>query len=421
MTLPPLLDLVRPSLTSDSWGRYYTAPSISDVLINTLGHVKPQLIVELGVGQGSISGAAARRWKHARLVTVDADHSTPPTLIPDGRPKHRHFVHDALDDKLAAKIGVPFGSVDLGLCNPPYIRPRWRAGYGSILEEAGFSGALNSIYDAGADLLFIAQNLRLLKRNGKLGLILPDGLLTGAKFERVRSTLLRHHLVESVVQLPRRAFAGTDAQTHLMVLAKQGGETQEVALRNLSADGELSAPLMVPADRARQRLDYSYHHTLQGRFSRTTNHRGKTVRQLSSCLLRGAFSSNQLDSLSVPIFHLSDFPAAEIGQVPRVPSKFLRAARTLSRLPKNVRVASAGDILIARIGRNLHQKICLVEGGGCVISDCVYAIQARPEYREALIEFFCSESGRRALETAAHGVGAKYLSRADLLELIVPV
>jgi type I restriction enzyme M protein len=257
MTLAPLLDLVRPSETSDSWGRYYTAPTISDVLISSLGHVKPHLILELGVGEGSISGVAARRWQHARLITVDADDSTLPALIPSGRKKHTHFVHDALDDKLASKIGIPFGSVDLGLCNPPYIRPRWRAEYGSILEDAGFSGALNSIYDAGADLLFIAQNLRLLKRHGKLGLILPDGLLTGAKFEKVRSTLLRHHLLEAVIQLPRRAFAGTDAQTHLMVLAKQGGETQEVALRNLSAEGELSAPLMVTADRARQRLDYS--------------------------------------------------------------------------------------------------------------------------------------------------------------------
>ena len=92
------------------------------------------------------------------------------------------------------------------------------------------SGTLNSLHDAGADLLFLAQNLRLLRRNGKLGLILPDGLITAEKFGRVRQALLRQHLIEQVVQLPRGVFKGTEAQTYLAVLSKMAGETEQVTV-----------------------------------------------------------------------------------------------------------------------------------------------------------------------------------------------
>lgn len=421
MTLSPQLDLIRPSITSDSWGRYYTAPLVSDILIDSLGHLKPKVIVELGVGHGSIARAAAKKWENARLITVDTDYGAIPELIGLDRPKHRHYIEDALDDELATKIGLSFGSVDLGLCNPPYVRPKWRAGYGAILEEAGFSGALDTISDAGADLLFIAQNLRLLKNHGKLGLILPDGLLTGEKFCRVRSVLLKQHLVQEVIQLPRRVFAGTDAQTHLMVLAKSGGATQDVVLRNLSIEGKLSAPLMVAADIAERRLDYAYHFSRQHSSQPGKKRRGMTMEQLSTCLTRGSFNSSELDSLNVPIFHLSDFPRFNGGKFSRVPKRFIRSIKTLSKLPGNVRIAEDGDILLARIGRNLHDKICLVEGGGCVISDCVYALRILPAYRQIVMDFLNSAGGHQALQTAAHGVGAKYLSRADVLQLILPI
>ncbi|MFZ6657226.1 N-6 DNA methylase [Undibacterium sp. TJN19] len=421
MTLAPQLDLIRPGMTSDSWGRYYTAPAVSDILVNLIDHVKPKLIVELGVGQGSISSAAVRKWGGARLVTVDADHSTRPELSDHGGQAHMHYVQDALDDELANKIGLSFGSVDIGLCNPPYVRPKWRAGYGAILEEAGFSGALDSIHDAGADLLFIAQNLRFLKRKGKLGLILPDGLLTGQKFERVRAVLLRQHLIKEIVQLPRRVFSGTDAQTHLLVLAKSGGTTEQVVLRNLSMQGELSAPLVIPAEIAEKRLDYGFHFSRQSVASSTKRRKTMTIENMGASLQRGSFSSNQLDSLPVPIFHLSDFPRRLDGVFARVPKKFLRAARTLGKLPGQVHIAEPGDILIARIGRNLHDKICLVEGEGCVISDCIYALRVPPKYRDSIMRFFSSAAGRNALETLAHGVGAKYLSRSDVLQMALPL
>lgn len=424
MPLEPQSALMRASINSDSWGRYYTSNSVSSTLVNAMECLKPKVIVELGVGKGSIAFEAAKKWNSAKFITVDADRSAMTHLGGlSNSGKHTHHVQDALDDSLAERIGLDFGTVDVGLCNPPYVRPKWRDSFGKILEQAGLSGSLSSVHDAGADLLFIAQNLRLLRKFGKLGLILPDGLITGEKYQGVRSVLLKDHLVEQVVQLPRKVFSKTEAQTYLLVLSKYGGETQSVALKTMGMDGQLSTAIHIASDEAKRRLDYSFH--LSGRSEAQKVHPKQlhvSIGEVTQGLVRGSLCSSQLESVGLPVFHLGDFPTHGRGKVaPAIPSKFTQSKKALANLPQNIKIAEKGDILIARIGRNLQDKICNVNRGGCVISDCVYALRVAPPHREAVMAYLTSAGGRKAIEATSHGVGAKYLSRSDLLSLKLPI
>ncbi len=424
MHLEPQSALMRASINSDSWGRYYTSNSVSSTLVNAMGCMSPRVIVELGVGKGSIAFEAAKRWNSAKFITVDADRSAITHLDAlSNYGEHTHHVQDALDDSLAERIGLDFGTVDVGLCNPPYVRPQWRESFGEILEQAGLSGSLSSVYDAGADLLFIAQNLRLLRKFGTLGLILPDGLITGEKYQGVRSVLLKDHLVEQVVQLPRKVFSKTEAQTYLLVLSKYGGETQSVALKTMSMDGQLSTPIHIASDDAKRRLDYSFHFSGRSEAQKVLPKRlHVSIGEVTQSLVRGSLCSSQLKSIGLPVFHLGDFPAHGLSKVaPGIPSKFTQSKKALAKLPKNIKIAEKGDILIARIGRNLQEKICTVNRGGCVISDCVYALRVAPPHREAVIAYLTSAAGRKAIEATSHGVGAKYLSRFDLLSLNLPI
>ena len=424
MSVASEMDLRRPSTNADVWGRYYTPPKVSKTLVDAMAGVRPKLVLELGAGQGSLANAAYQKWKSANFVTVDTDLAAMAALGGmTSRASHIHHAHDALDDDLADRIGVPLGSVDVALCNPPYVRPRWRKSFGRILEDAGLSGALQSVHDAGADLLFIAQNLRLLRQRGKLGLILPDGLITGQKYRGVRETLLREHRVECVVQLPRRVFAKTEAQTYLVVLSKCGGETQQVQLCQMGDLGEICTPISIPADAAAVRLDYAFH-ALSAKTTRCVDspQMQKTIDAVVRDLIRGRTSSSEIDACPLPVFHLGDFPElCESVAVPRVPTKFIQSAAKTASISGAYKIAKAGDILIARIGRNLHEKICYLPRGTCVISDCIFAVRAAPEHREALLTYFLSDAGKTALKAAAHGVGAKYLSRSDVLGLVLPV
>ena len=377
---------------------------------------RPKVIVELGAGRGSLATAAGEKWRHAKVVTVDMDRSAERFLERLKERKYggyKHHVHDVLDDDLANRIGLSLGTVDVAVCNPPYVRPRWRNSFGRILEDAGLSGALKSVHDAGADLLFVAQNLRFLRKDGKLGLVLPDGLITAEKFAGVRRILLKEHLVEQVVQLPRRAFAGTEAQTYLVVLAKRSGETDSVTLRQVGMDGSMSPPISITADLAQRRLDYAYHVAAQEQRPGQPDRRRKLVRDVALGITRGSISSHQIARCDWPVFHLNDFIAGDLI----VPKRFRLTQRALKSLPTHTRVSMPGDVLVARIGRNLHEKVAMVEHGPCVISDCVFTLRVGAEDRDPLLAFLTSQRGRHALEASSHGVGARYLSTSDLLDL----
>jgi type I restriction enzyme M protein len=412
--------LARPGQNSDPWGRYYTSPDVSCSLIERIEVRKPKLVLELGSGSGSLCSAAASRWHDARLVTVDVDRQAPKRLDTERAGpglKHFHFVHDALDEALSDKIGLRLGTVDVAVCNPPYIRPRWRSDFGKILEDAGLSGALASLHDAGADLLFLAQNLRLLRRNGKLGLILPDGLVTAERFSGVRKALLRQHMVEQVVQLPRGVFKGTEAQTYLAVLSKMAGETDQVKLRQMGHDGHLSEPIEVAQDLAAKRLDYIFH------AGASVQRRCSTLQSIAVGaavidVVRGTICSSSISTFPAPVFHLGDFaePAGEQA-VRIVPKRFALAERAARIATHGARLALPGDILLARVGRGLENRLALVVHGPCVISDCIFALRTTDEHRERLYRFFESETGRHALATSAHGVAARFLSKTNLLEI----
>jgi type I restriction enzyme M protein len=414
-------DLARASRTSDLWGRYYTSSIVSQSLIDSIEAYKPKLVLELGSGSGSLCTAAATRWQGAKLVTVDVDRHAAKRLSADhvgSKVRHSHFVHDVLDEALSDKIGLKLETVDVAVCNPPYIRPRWRSDFSNILEGAGLSDTLTSLHDAGADLLFLAQNLRLLRRNGKLGLILPDGLITAEKFWRVRRALLRQHLIEQVVQLPRGVFKGTEAQTYLVVLSKMAGETEQVTLRQMGHDGQLSAPIEVPQDAAENRLDYTFHVGVSASNRSSDERQRIPVRQALTEVVRGTVCSSAIAAFCMPVFHLGDFDdlSCEDG-VRIVPQRFALSDCAAQQAALDVRLALPGDILLARVGRRLEERLALVVHGPCVISDCVFALRVTDEHRERLYRFFESDVGRCALASSAHGVAARFLSKTNLFEI----
>lgn len=413
--------LTRSGRTSDPWGRYYTSPEVSRSLIERINVPKPKVVLELGSGSGALCAAAASRWQAARLITVDTDKrlSEQECVHSLGQPtQHSHFVHDALDEDLPNKIGLRLGTVDVAVCNPPYIRPRWRADFGSILEDAGLSGTLASLHDAGADLLFLAQNLRLLRRKGKLGLILPDGLVTAERFSGVRLALLRQHLIEQVVQLPRGIFKGTEAQTYLAVLSKMAGETDQLMLRQMGPDGQLSSAVDIPQELAAKRMDYAFHTQAISAHHLQDGYRRIQVGEALTDVIRGSICSSEIAEFPTAVFHLGDFAEPDGKNAIRVvPKRFSlsdRAAKTISR---NAHLALPGDILLARVGRNLQNRLALVVHGPCVISDCIFALRATEEHRERLYRFLESEAGQRARATSAHGVAARFLSKRNLLEI----
>ena len=387
---------------ADPLCRFYTRPHVGDALVSMLGNVdRPARILDLASGAGALSMAAARRWGDADLVTVDLDPAA--AFEGFGFKRHRHVVADALDADLPDVIAS--SGFDLALCNPPYRMPRWRPGFERILGEAGLADAVTPA-TASAEVLFVAQNLRLCRVGGRVGLLVPDGLVSGRLAASFRKVLLREHRVESVVQLPRGAFLGTDARAFIMVLEKGGATVGPVALRRFDRNGRLGPSRMVSRTDAEARLDFDYHaHAARGH--------GPTLRELGAAVVRG--SIERPHQVAAPAFHTTDFPKGEDRLSHPLPALGWFGSQG------SIVCAEPGDILMARVDRNLERKVCGIASGSMPISASIFRVRVPFDRQGAVLRTLLSVEGARRLAATARGVGARMLGKEDLLDMSLPL
>lgn len=290
------------SLT-DPLGRYYTNTLVGSLLVNSMDAQNPELILDLGAGDGALINAAAQRWQKSNYLTVDIDQNAESSFLPKKYgAAYKHFHLDALNENLAAELDLEWGQIDIAVCNPPYIRPSWKKQFSEILEDAGLSNVLTNTNEIPADMLFVAQNLRMLKDGGKLGLILPDGLISGERFERFRAELISKHSIEKVIELPRKIFRNTDAKAHILVL-KKNCRSENITVQKLYSNGMLSDAHFVNADMAAKRLDYSY--LISN--NRSNKKHQLTIGDVTEVLRRGQYSSSEIAKLNFPLFHTTEF------------------------------------------------------------------------------------------------------------------
>jgi type I restriction enzyme M protein len=413
-------DLSRRTAPRDPLGRYYTSDDVGDLLISLLGASRPERVIDLGCGPGALCQAARRRWARAEIVTVDIDRRAGVSCSLDLGASHQHLRLDALSLDLPRSLAIAAGGgpdrfFDAAVCNPPYIRPRWRRSFSRILEEAGLDDVASAMGPITADVLFLAQNLRLLRSGGRVGLIVPDGFITGRQTESLRRALLAEHRVLVSCALPRSVFAGTDARAHILVLEKGASvNATEVRITELTHEGLLLPALMVPTGAAIERLDYGFHAHRQRAFPARARGPSISLGSLGAEVARGKLTGAQARATGA--FHTSSFPRDLASRrAVLLPSKRLAAAASSKAVQ-----AEAGDILIARVDRDLAQKVCLVASGSAPLSDCVLRLRLAPKWRDQVFTLLASHSGKAWLDAIAKGVGARHITARDLLECPLP-
>lgn len=393
----------------DDLNRFYTRSPISAILARLLPNLESARILDLGAGMGSLSAIAGKQALRPFVVTVDIDRSISPLLKERftriGLSEHVHHTFDVLDPNLAANLQY-HGEFDIAVCNPPFFRPKWIPEFETVLREGGLDGIGSDTGDVTAETLFLAQNLRLLRDGGTLALIVPDGFATGWPMAKIREKLLSEHAVDSVVQLPPHSFHDTEARCFIILIRKNDGPTKVVNLYKINeATGDLSSPLSVPHEDGINRLDYEYHR------EHVKSLNGDTLISLNADIRRGSINYTNRADFPYPLFHTSDFKSAVDGRLtaPLAPPPQNSARKLI--------VAEQGDILLARIDRNLHQKVCIVVEGAIAVTDCIYRIRVPKQEQTKVFESLRSKRGADQLLGASKGVGARLLGKADLLKL----
>ncbi|MGD0650281.1 MAG: N-6 DNA methylase [Verrucomicrobiia bacterium] len=133
---------------------------------------------------------------------------------------------DALDTYDNLDIDV-YGSdsFTLVVTNPPFGAEIARSGKGHdhpYLDTYDLGGKTKKRDRQKSEILFIERCLDLLKAGGRMGIVVPDGILTNSSLQYVRDFITQHAQVLAVVSLPQTAFAkaGAGVKASLLFLRK---------------------------------------------------------------------------------------------------------------------------------------------------------------------------------------------------------
>lgn len=117
------------------------------------------------------------------------------------------------------------------------------------VRDWGYEFAVNDpyhrfeLYDrppkSQGDYAFILHALASLKKEGKAALIVPFGtLVRGAAEERIRLTMLKDDVIESIISLPTNLFSGTGIQVALLILNKNKPSHKKGRVQFINAEGD---------------------------------------------------------------------------------------------------------------------------------------------------------------------------------------
>jgi len=379
--------------------QYFTQEPFSNLLTSNIVVDNPKVILDLGIGNGSLTSAAQKKWKDAQFFGIDVDQEKVSQLNQKLENVTLYNLN-SLDSDLYSKINIKVGTVDIAICNPPYLNIERSETLSHLLASAGLPASV-AIKNYTTDLLFFAQNLALLKTGGVLGIILPAGMLCGHEFLKFRRDLLENHTVEKVIELQSNIFKKTEAKTFILIVKKGKPKQNAVLLSMADADGQIENSMVVDSAELYWRMDYSYH-SEKSKFLT----KGICIGDIATTIKRGVYTNLELKATKLPFFHTTDFKNHM-----RI-CKF--ADNNYDSLLREPTIAKKGDILVGRVGKSCHEQILFLKHGRIAITDCVYRIELPKEYQKQVFTYLYSKTGRQNLKMIKHGVCAQVISKIDL-------
>lgn len=368
--------------------QYYTSDIYGDLLVKNLTIASPKTALDLGFGAGDLLCAAKRRWDNLSLIGIDIDKKN--ILNAESKNLIKALELSGFEPSLPDIINDYFGEIDLLISNPPYFSCDLDYNNKKILNAIGLLDCISKkLKKVPAELIFLAQNLRLLTETGEIGIIVPAGLISGQRWLPVRQFLFEKYNVTNIIQLPETSFKKTDAQTFIIILKNKLKNKNSIPLsyidRNNAIDVDISDAVI--------RSDY--------RFYKEIKDLGYTDKISSEdfIIYRGNKSHNELVRIGSKHIHTTDMPNEPV------------AINLEMNQLDNVKNAKANDILIARVGRRCLGRTLYINSGISPISDCIIGVTPKnKEIGDKIWKKLSSIQCRKYLNNAALGVGAKYIT-----------
>jgi type I restriction enzyme M protein len=125
------------------------------------------------------------------------------------------------------EVGFVPNGLTMAITNPPFgstindstiLRGYW------VAHKPTRKGGTRQVRSAAKEVLFVNRCLEYLRPGGRMGIVLPDGVLANASMQYVRDAIVRHARLKAVVSLPQHTFTpyGAGVKTSVLFLERKG-------------------------------------------------------------------------------------------------------------------------------------------------------------------------------------------------------
>jgi trans-aconitate methyltransferase len=316
------------------YSKFYTPPEIAELLVNRLEVAPPDSVIDICCGSCNLLHAAIQRWHKAKLFGVDIINHT----VSD--------VHSIQSD--GRKYAIEHSECyPLVLANPPFDYVERKKEFPDLYKDFPFEYVTSRL-----EIEMLLANLRLLRNNGTLMIIMPSTFINAESHIKIRKYLAGKYYIKEIIHLPDCTFGTAKINSYALIINRSRSHNSYTKLFYVTFENgkySVSEVSEVP-----QQL------ILAGKWDEVLTPKNSPIRLEYK---RGNISSHYFITHGLPILHTAKL------QNPWKPS-----VRYVSEFGHNSVYAENGDIIVSRIGKSAGQWYKYI-GEKILISDCLYCIK----------------------------------------------
>ncbi len=306
---------------------------MAEFLVRQICISEPSNIIDICCGSCNLLHAAGARWPKAKLCGVDI------------LAHYNENIDFIQEDGRKFAIEHP-SSFDLVLANPPFENVNEKNSFPQLYDETSLKYC-----SARLEIEMLFSNLKVLRDNGTLIIIMPSTFATANRYKLIRCYLAQRYYIQKVIWLPNNVFGTSMINCCAIILKKTN--TKRKSTRRIEV--QFSKDRYYASDVT----PISNNDINDGKWEKYATN-DVTIKVVSR---RGNISSQHFVDKGIPILHTSKY------QHPWKPS-----VRYISEAKANAVYADYGDILVSRVGKSAGQW-CRYDGERMMISDCLYVIK----------------------------------------------